>query len=204
MDDLDFVKKCASADMLAWKEFLQKYSRLIYSYIHNIIRIKGYILDPSVVEDIFHEIISSLIKDNYRKLKTYQGRNNATLASWLRQVTINFCLTYFRREKPAMVSIDAPNEEGLVLSEIIPYRCLSAAEELMRKERKESLTDCIERLDLDDKLTLELTLRWGLSLEELKELFGISRGAMDMRHSRIIQRLRDCFKEKGFEFAERD
>jgi RNA polymerase sigma factor (sigma-70 family) len=201
MDDLDFVKKCASADMLAWKEFLQKYSRLIYSYIHNIIRIKGYIFDASVVEDIFHEIISSLIKDNYRKLKTYQGRNNASLASWLRQVTINFCLTYFRQEKPAMVSIDAPNEAGLALSEIIPYRSLSAAEQLLQKEIKENLTDCIERLDLEDKFILELTLKWELSLEELKDLLGISRGAMDMRHSRMIQRLRDCFKKKGFEFT---
>jgi RNA polymerase sigma factor (sigma-70 family) len=204
MDDLDFVKKCTSADMLAWKEFLQKYSRLIYSYIHNIIRIKGYIFDASVIEDIFHEIISSLIKDDYRKLKTYQNRNSATLASWLRQVTINFCLTYFRQEKPAMVSLDAPNEEGLALSEIIPYRSLSAVEQLLQKERKENLTDCIERLDLDDKFILELTLKWEFSLGELKDLLGISRGAMDMRHSRIIQRLRDCFKEKGFEFTQSD
>jgi RNA polymerase sigma factor (sigma-70 family) len=200
MEDLEFVKKCVQADNLAWKEFLQKYSRLIYSYIHNIVRIKGYVCQPSIIEEVFNEIISSLIKDNFRKLKTYRGKNNASLASWLRQVTINYCLAYFRKKTPSMVSIDEPNDEGLFLSEIIPHRTLSAAEVLINKEKHEHLTDCIQKLELDDKLILELTLRWKQSLEELKDLFGISRGAMDMRHSRLIQRLRDCFKEKGFEF----
>ncbi len=202
MKDLDFVKKCIQADNLAWKEFLQKYSRLIYSYIHNSVRIKGYVCEPAIFEEIFNEILSSLVKDNFRKLKSYRGKNNATLASWLRQVTINYCLAYFRKKKPCMVSIDEPNNEGLFLSEVIPYRNLSAAEELINKEKHERLTECIQMLELDDKLILEMTLRWQQSLEELKDLFGISRGAMDMRHSRLIQRLRDCFKEKGFEFIE--
>ena len=155
-------------------------------------------------KEIFNEIISSLIKDNFKKLKTYQGKNNATLASWLRQVTINFCLDYLRKQKPALVSLDAPIGDGLVLSEIIPYRSLSATEELIQKEKNEHLTDCIQRLELDDKFFLELNLKWKFSLEEIKDFLGISRGAMDMRHSRIIQRLRDCFKKKGFEFSQND
>ncbi len=199
MDDLVFVKRCVKADKIAWKEFLEKYSRLIYSYIHSTIRIKGYAFDHSVIEEIFHEIISSLIKDKFKKLKTYQGKNNATLASWLRQVVINFCLSYLRKEKPALLSLDATVGEGLVLSEIIPYRSLSAAEELIQKEENEHLTDCIEKLELDDKFFLELNLRWQFSFEEIKDFFAISRGAMDMRRGRIIQRLRDCFKGKGFE-----
>ena len=35
-------------------------------------------------------------------------------------------------------------------------------------------------------------------LEVLKEHFRVSRGAIDMRKSRIIDRLRECFKHKGF------
>jgi len=202
MDDLVFAKRCVKADKAAWKEFLQKYSRLIYSYIYSTIRIKGYVFDHSVVEEIFSEIISLLIKDNFKKLKTYQGRNNATLASWLRQVSINFCLDYLRKQKPALLSLDTTVGDGLVLSEIIPYRSLGAAEELIQKEKSELLTDCIERLELDDKFFLELNLRWQFSFVEIKDFFDISRGALDMRRVRIIQKLRDCFKKKGFELPE--
>jgi len=204
MDDLSFVKSCLKADKTAWKEFLQKYSRLIYSYIYNVIRIKGFVSNPSCAEEIFNEIISLLIRDNFKKLRTYQGRNSASLASWLRQVTINFCLTYLRGEKPEMVSLDAPVRGGLVLSEIISYRSSSAVEELIKKEENELLTECIQNLDLDEKIFLELKLSWALNLEELKDFLGISRGAADMRQSRIIQRLKDCFKTKGFEFQEKD
>ena len=35
-------------------------------------------------------------------------------------------------------------------------------------------------------------------LEELKKHFKLSRPAIDMRKSRLIERLRDCFRGKGF------
>ena len=58
---------------------------------------------------------------------------------------------------------------------------------------------CIrDSLNTDDKLLLEFNLNQGVRLEDLKDLLGLSRGAIDMRRSRIIEKLRDCFKEKGF------
>ncbi len=201
MSDIDFVKRCIKSDSLAWKEFLQKYNRLIYSYIYSVIRIKAYVFSPPVAEEIFNEIISSLVKNNFRKLKIYCCRNNASLASWLKQVTINFCLSYFLNEKKIMVSLDEPIGEGLVFSEIIPYRSLSAAEELLQKEENEYLADCIQNLDLDDKVFLELKLRWEFSPEELMGFLKIARGAVDMRYSRVIQRLKECFQKKGMIFS---
>ncbi len=197
MSDLDFVGRCIKSDSLAWKEFLQKYNRLIYSYIYSVIRIKAYVFSPPVAEEIFNELISNLIKDDFRKLKTYRGRNNASLASWLKQVTINFCLSYFRYKKKDMISLDEPLSEGFAFSEIIPYRSLSAAEELLRKEENEHLADCIQNLELDDKFFLELRLRWEFSIGEIMDFLKITRGAADMRYSRIIQRLKGCFQEKG-------
>jgi len=202
MDDLELARKCAKADKVAWEEFLKKYSRLIYNYINCTIRIKGHGFEPSVIDEIFNELISSLIQNNFKKLKTYQGKNKASLASWLRQVAINFCLDYLRKQKPPMVSLDAPVDDELFLSEVIPYRGQTATEELLKKEEVQSLTDCIQRLDLDDKFFLELTLKRALSPEELKNFFRVSRAVIDMRRRRIIERLRDCFKGKGFELLE--
>ncbi|MFH0828504.1 MAG: sigma-70 family RNA polymerase sigma factor, partial [Candidatus Omnitrophota bacterium] len=182
MSDLDFVGRCIKSDSLAWKEFLQKYNRLIYSYIYSVIRIKAYVFSPPVAEEIFNELISNLIKDDFRKLKTYRGRNNASLASWLKQVTINFCLSYFRYKKKDMISLDEPLSEGFAFSEIIPYRSLSAAEELLRKEENEHLADCIQNLELDDKFFLELRLRWEFSIGEIMDFLKITRGAADMRY----------------------
>ncbi len=202
MEDLDFAQRCCKADKIAWEEFLQKYKRLIFSYINNVIRIKGYVFEPSVSEEIFNEVISSLIQNNFRKLKSYRAKNKASLATWLRHVAINSCFDYFRRMGPEMDSFDGLIGENPALSEKIAYRGLTAGEELLKKEKSESLTECIQKLTLDDKLFLELHLKWELSLEQLKDFFRVSRSVIDMRRMRIIRRLRECFKKKGFDLPE--
>ena len=100
MDDLEFVQRCVSSDKPAWDEFVERYSRLIYNYIHSVFRIKGINLShQDNINDIFQSILLSLVKDNFKKLKSFRGKNGCTLASWLRQVTINFTLDYLRSLK---------------------------------------------------------------------------------------------------------
>ena len=39
MDDLEFAQCCANSDKLAWDEFVEWYSRLIYNYIHSVFKV---------------------------------------------------------------------------------------------------------------------------------------------------------------------
>jgi len=198
MDDLAFVQLCVKGDKRVWDEFIDKYSRLIYNYIYSVLKIKGSTFTQGNINDLFQEIILSLVKDNFKKLSSFKARNGCSLASWLRQVTVNFTIDYLRRLKPS-ISIDEENDEGLSLAEILSYDSPSVADSLSQDEKLAHLKDCIDELDNDDKYFLELHINRGLSLQELKEHFKISRGAIDMRKSRIIGRLRDCFKSKGFD-----
>jgi len=198
MDDLEFVQRCVKPDKLAWDEFLSRYSRLIYSYIYKVINIKGYTLTQASIEDLFQEVIFSLIKDNFKKLKSFKALNGCTLASWLRQVTINFAIDSLRKLKTPALSLDEESEDGFSLKKIIADPARTASGAAIEKENLISLADCIQKLDLDDKYFMELHLNIGITLEELKDIFKVSRGAVDMRKARIIQRLKDCFKGKGF------
>lgn len=197
MDDREFVQKCVKGDKSAWDEFVDKYSRLIYSYIHNVLKIKGSILTKDNINDLFQEIFLSLIKDNFKKLRSFKARNRCSLASWLRQVVINYTIDYIRKLRPA-VSLDEENDDEFSLKEILTDGSPSVTDTLNQKEQFKYLKDCIERLNTDEKYFLELYINRGLSLEELKDHFKLSRPAIDMRKSRIIDRLRECFKSKGF------
>jgi RNA polymerase sigma-70 factor (ECF subfamily) len=197
MDDLRFVQACVKGDKQSWNEFLSRYSRLIYNYIYSVLTVKGYSLPGEQVEDVFQEIFYSLIKDNYKKLATYQARNGCSLASWLRQVTINFTIDYLRKLKP-MVSIDIEIEEGLSLKDILRDLSKDAAEFLSDQDRRKTLKECVDLLDSGEQYFMELFLNQGLNLEQIKEYFKINRGAVDMRKRRIFQKLQDCFKKKGF------
>ena len=197
MDDLKFVQGCLKGNKQSWSEFLSRYSRLIYNYIYSALAVKGHNISTEQVEDIFQEIFHALIKDDCKKLSTYKARNGCSLASWLRQVTINFTIDYLRRLKP-MLSIDAPDEEGFSLFDTLKDLSAGAAEFLKDQDKRKTLQECISLLESDEQYFLELLLNQGLTLDEIKDYLKINRGAVDMRKARILQKLQDCFKKKGF------
>jgi RNA polymerase sigma-70 factor (ECF subfamily) len=197
MNDLEFLQSCLRGDKQSWAEFILRYSRLIYNYIYSVLSVKGRSISTEQVEDIFQEIFHALIKNNYRKLSTYQGKNGCSLASWLRQVTINFTIDYLRTLKPVL-SLDAEDEDGFTLGDTLKDLSAGAIEFLNHQDRRKTLQECISLLESDERYFLELFLNQGLTLEEIKGHLKINRGAVDMRKGRILQKLQDCFKKKGF------
>jgi len=198
MDDLEFVQRCVSGEKAAWDEFVEKYSNLIYRYIHGVLRLKGFNLsDLDIADDLFQEIFLLLSKDNFKKLKTYQAKNGCSLASWLRQVATNHSLSYLRRLKPA-VSLDDNLGDDFTLKDVIADNSVPIDDALTSEDNIVQLTDCIQRLDEEDKFFLRLYIDQGLSLKELEKILRLSRGSVDMRKARIVDRLRECFKNKGF------
>lgn len=138
-----------------------------------------------------------MIKEDFRKLKSFKAKNGCSFASWLRQITINSTIDYLRSQKP-IVSLEAETEEGSSLLDTLTGSLNPAKEGLVKGERLSSLKDCIENLSLDDKYFLELYLNQGLRLEDLRDHLKQSRGTIDMRKARIVDRLKECFKSKGF------
>jgi len=199
MDDLEFIQRCISRDEHSWDQFVDRYSRLIYNYIHSVLKLKGIShLNPENINDLFQEIFFSLVKDDFKKLRSYKARNGCSFASWLRQVVINSSIDYLRRNNVVMASLDAEDDEGLKIKDILMDDKASVREILADKDMFEHLKECIEDLDTDDKYFLELYVNQAMDLKELKNILKISRGAADMRRIRIINRLKDCFRAKGF------
>ncbi|MDD5237860.1 MAG: RNA polymerase sigma factor [Candidatus Omnitrophica bacterium] len=198
MDDLEFVQRCVKGDKQSWDEFVEKYSRLLYNYIYRILNSKlPSQFNQEDVNDIFQDIFILLTRDNFKKLKSFKAKNGSSLATWLRQVAINFTIDYLRKFKPS-ISLDKESNDGVNLKDMLVDESSNATDLLIAEEKLGQLKDCIEKLDTEDKYFLELHIHQGLSLEELKDILKVSRGAVDMRKSRITDRLKDCFKAKGF------
>jgi len=198
MDDLEFVQRCIKGDKESWDAFVAKYSRLIYNYIHHCLDFTGLnSLRHDIVNDLFQEVFCGLMKEDFKKLRGFKGKYGCSLASWLRQVTISTSLDYLRRIKPTL-SLDQENDDTAGLAGILPDDSVSVRETLVDIEKIKNLKECIATLTTDDRYFLELYIRRNLSLEALRGILHISRGAADMRRGRIIERLKKCFKHKGF------
>ena len=119
------------------------------------------------------------------------------MASWLRQVTINFTIDYLRKLKP-IVSLDTEDEDGFTLKDTLKDFSVGAIEFLNDQDKRKALKECISQLESGEQYFLELFLNQELTLDEIKDHLKINRGAADMRKGRILQNLQDCFKKKGF------
>ncbi len=197
MDDVRFVQRCCSCDHAAWDEFLERYSRLIYNYILSAGRTYGRDIPGHDQKEIFQTIIYHLLKDGCRVLRSYEGRNGCTLASWLRLVSMRHAVTFLRGRRPAL-SLDEQ-----LCSEDMPQVVRDAsreslADQLLRSERARALAECIAKLAREDRYFIQLHLYAGLSVEMLKDHLRISRSAADMRKNRLLAQLRECFSSKGF------
>lgn len=199
MDDLEFVQRCMRGDKQSWDDFVEKYSALIYNYIYSVLDFKNFPPSPETVDDLYQEIFVALIKDDFKKLRQFQAKNGASLASWLRIITINYTLDFLRRQKPTISLEESSLDEGRTLKDFLEdAHSPSADGVLLAKEKLDSLTECIRQLSDQEKYFLEMHIHRQVNLEDLKILLRISRSAVDMRKARIIQRLKECFRGKGF------
>lgn len=196
MDEATLLDACIRGNRSSRSEFLEKYSRLIYSYIRRIVDIKGNHYARNHLDDIFHDLFCSLFADDARKLKSFQARNGCTFASWLRQVTINFTIDYLRSLKPALSLDSSVQNEDVAFA--LRDTARSAQENAMDQERLVKLWECVEKLDTDARYFLEMHITRNISLDDLREHLKLTRGAIDMFKSRVMGRLRDCFKTQGY------
>jgi RNA polymerase sigma factor (sigma-70 family) len=198
MKDLELARACVKGSTRAWEELVDQYSRLVYSLFYSLLRQRNASSVPAdEVDELFHEFFLFLRQDNYKKLKTFQGKNNAT-PTWLRQVAIHFTIDYLRRSHP-LVSLDAVDgDDDLPLLDTLASSHPSPQELAQRNELLEHLTQCIARLKDEEKLFVELHINRRVPLEALTQILEAARSTVDMRKARIIGRLRECFKSKGF------
>jgi RNA polymerase sigma factor (sigma-70 family) len=198
MDDLEFVHRFVKKDPQARNQFIKRYTRLIYNYIHQVLEARNPQVSIDTSEDIFQGFIEYLIEEDCKRLKAFKAKNGCTLATWIRYLTINFTRGYLRKFKPDL-SLDLETESGSMLKDILVDGSFSVTETLSLDERIKTLDECVDALSDDEKYFIELNFNQRVSLEILREFLSLSRGAIDMHKSRIIKRLKDCFETKGFE-----
>jgi RNA polymerase sigma-70 factor (ECF subfamily) len=200
MTDLEFIRKCVTGKQTFWQDFIDRYARLIYAYILSVLKYKGIVqLSEETIRDIFQEIVFSLVDNNFKRLRSFTARNGSSFASWLRQVVINYTLDYLRKPKlhtsPLEEPDDADNHQDIIYDD-----SLSISQIAIDKERLEHLKDCIRQLGENEKYFMELHIYRDVCLDKLRKHLRLTRGAIYMQKARIIGKLRNCFKSKGFAF----
>lgn len=139
--------------------------------------------DRGLAEDVRQHVFI----DAYRRFDTFEGRSS--LWSWLCRIAYHRCIDQLRsRRNQEVTDFDVLNELG------------GSSEPVMdvdRLAKRRVIERCLGKLP--ELMRTQVLMRYflGLSYDEVSEVVGGTPGAVQVRISRILPRLRQCLAGSG-------
>ncbi|MBT3387696.1 MAG: sigma-70 family RNA polymerase sigma factor [Desulfobacula sp.] len=167
IDEQDLVERLQKGQQWA-------FNILVNTYQNRLLKIAyGITLDREDSMEIVQDVFISVFKN----IRTF--RQESSLATWLRKITINHCLNWKRKWKRRFKwdhkSIDSENSKNLFKENNNP-------EMLYREKQSEkNIMTAIKKLPEKIRLVFVLNVLEGLSYEEISETLNIRKGTVSSR-----------------------
>ncbi len=171
------IKRAQSGDAGAFNEIIRAYRKRILGTIFRLIS------RAEDVEDVGQEVFVRL----YFSLD--QLRAPEVFEPWLYRLTVNAAYDYLRkRRRSGDVRMADLSEEQLSMADAAAGSKESAKQE-NQKQLRETLDVLMGQVSEDDRLLLGLKELQGLSLKELRKVYGVSENVLKVRLFRARKRV---------------
>ena len=175
--EASLIKSAQSGDAGAFNEIVRAYRKRILGTIFRLIS------RPEDVEDVSQEVFVRL----YFSLD--QLRAPEVFEPWLYRLTVNAAYDYLRkRRRSADVRMADLSDEQLTMADAAAGQKESAKQE-DREQLRETLAILMDQVSEDDRILLGLKELQGLSLKELREVYGVNENVLKVRLFRARQRV---------------
>ncbi|MDP8259643.1 MAG: sigma-70 family RNA polymerase sigma factor [Candidatus Gygaella obscura] len=197
MEDFELIKGCVSGDKESWNTFVEQYTRLIYDSIIRTFRRFGARIDNDIIDDLHNDIFVVLLKDNYRVLREFEGRNGCSLASYIRTIGVRKTIDYWRKQRPT-ISIDADKdtEEGKKVQFIKELSVFNIFDSLEKEEAVNIINELFIELKEEERKFCYLCFIDGIEPKEAAQQLGISVDNFYVRKQRALNKLKKIVKDK--------
>ena len=159
-EDYNLTRKAARGDIEAFSRLVQEHSGLVY-------RVVARILGDSDAQDASQEVWIRA----WRNMKKFRGES--TFSTWLYKITVNTCLSAYRKEQSR-----ASREIGDDLSYLpVPPSIEDDPETAaLAGERREELLRALGRVRAEHRAALVLRHMEGLSYAEVAQILEVPEG----------------------------
>lgn len=191
----DLLKKCLHGDRDAWYAFVIKYSNLIYHSLYQTFKAKNFLFNSQVTDDLYQDVFLSLVKDKFKKLRQFEGKNNCSLASWLRMIASRTAIDFIRSHK-SNISLESASADGDDLIETLSNERELPDKSIEKLEWYQLLRGLIEGLSPKDRYLFELWVNQELPDREIAQILNLSIDSVYMRKNRLKEKLKAIINKK--------
>lgn len=172
----------------AWREFHQRYDRLIYRCIHKVTGRFPASVNSEDVREIYAMFLLSLTKRDMHKLRTFEPERGNKLSSWVGMLATNCAWDYLRAiaRQPQHTTLADAEQVGCLESD--PYQ------DVLDKERWAVVNDVLASFSKKDQVFVQLYYVDGLSPEQIAEEMEISVKTVYSKKHKITCRLQKALE----------
>ena len=182
--DNQLVDMVLAGDSLAFEQIFDRHKRLV-AIIAN-----RYFRRPEEIE----EIIQISFAKAFIELRTFRGRYDRSLSSWLARITSNACLDTLRNQKrkPERLTCDLSDQEVESLLELTAVDSNATERAIQDRDLTEKLLALIPE---DERALLQMMYAEEMSVADIAEVFGWSKSNVKVRAWRARAALRKVLRK---------
>lgn len=189
----DFIRRCIAGDPATRDDFVSDYGALVRFAIAAVLRSRDASLLGEELEDLTQSVLLSFFDRDCRRLKLYEGRNQASFATFVRVCATRQALDYLRsrrrRLKAAPDDQRYEDEQGNLAGMVDPSA--GPEERAATAEALERLRRVVAELPAREQLLVRLHFVEGVETADVATVLGVSENAVHVLKSRIKAKLRD-------------
>jgi RNA polymerase sigma-70 factor, ECF subfamily len=186
------ISRCIQGNKDAWQDFIRRYSSLVYYMVQKVLYSGHCDAAREEIDDLHNDIFLSIIDNNGKKLRQYEGKNGCTVSSWVRIIAVRSTIDYLRRKRD---TLSLSTEDTVRAVEQQSASSCTPLQNLEDRERRQLLQDAIADLPAKDQLFLKLFYYKETPPQEIAAILHSSTSAVYSRASYLREKLREALKK---------
>lgn len=177
--DTEIISRVLRGEKALFAELVKKYQNFVFTIAGRY---------ASNREDA-EEMAQDVFVKAYKSLADFRG--DAKFSTWLYTITSTTCISFLRKKKLALHSLDQEHVFELADSQDSGFR----ANQVEQKSRTSMVNQAIQLLNPDDAKVITLFYKAEQSLEEIGHIMGIDPNTVKVKLHRARQRLKNKMEE---------
>lgn len=173
--DTEIIEKTLAGDTRIFSELVKRYQNFVFTIT----------LRYTPNREDAEEIAQDAFIKAYKSLSSFRGESK--FSTWLFTITTTSCLSFLRKKKLDIRSLDNDNVMAVVENKDSGF----SANQMETKSRQSMVNEAIQLLSSDDANILTLFYKGEQSLEEISVVMGIEANAVKVRLHRARGRLKE-------------
>jgi RNA polymerase sigma factor (sigma-70 family) len=185
--DMDIISLVLKGDQNAYSMLVDRYQNYVFTIVLRYIKSR---------EDA-EEVAQDVFIKAYRSLAAFKG--DSKFSTWLYTVTTTTCITFLRKKKLEVHSLD--NERVFEVADSVDSGM--SANQIEQKSKVNMVNEAIKMLSPDDAQVITLFYKGEQTLDEIAHIMGKEPNAVKVQLHRARGRLKEKM-EKYFSAEVRD